>query len=246
MTPTPKPRVFFVDDEKDLAVTLAIKYENIYATEAFTSPHEALRRADESVAVVVADQRMPRMTGLELLAKVREKCPDTGRILLTAFADLIPEESINEAQVQIVRKVPSFPDDIKGFLADAVALYNLHREMKRRKPQLKAGGGEEKSFEDILGEDPRILEAIRLGKRAAVHDRPVLITGESGTGKDILARAIHFASKRKEGPFKITNCAYLQPELAQAALFGWVKGAYTNATETNLGFLGMRTAERFF
>jgi CheY-like chemotaxis protein len=71
----PKARVFFVDDEKDLAPSVAVRYADFYATEAFTSPHEALSRFDESVAVVVADHRMPQMTGLELLAKLLSKYP---------------------------------------------------------------------------------------------------------------------------------------------------------------------------
>jgi DNA-binding NtrC family response regulator len=97
--------------------------------------------------------------------------------------------------------------------------------------------GEERTFDDLLGNDPQIQNAIRMGKWAAAHDRPVLITGESGTGKDVLARAIHFESQRKGRPFRAVNCAYFQPELAQAALFGKVKGAFTGATEADKGIL---------
>jgi two-component system, NtrC family, response regulator HupR/HoxA len=247
---TQKARVFFVDDEEDLAASLADKYSNDYETMALTSPHEALSRIDESVAVVVADHRMPGMTGVELLAKLRVKSPETVRILLTAFADLIPlPDLINEAKVfHYIPKTPLFPEHMKGVLADAVELYTLRQQSKRNlsslkqqnvqlKAQLRVRTGGERSFEDLLGNDPRLQEAIRLGKRAATHDRPVLITGESGTGKDVLARAIHFASRRKAKPFKATNCAFLRPELAQATLFGKVKGAFTGAETDDKGIL---------
>jgi two-component system response regulator HupR/HoxA len=250
MTQSPKPRVFFVDDEQDLAASLADKYSNRYETMAFTSPHEVLHCIDESVAVVVADHRMPGMTGVELLGKLRIKSPETVRILLTAVADMIPLlELINDAKVfHYIPKGPLFPEHMKGVLADAVELYTLRQESKRNlrslkqqnvqlKAQLRVHTSEETSFEDLLGSDPQLQNAIRLGKWAATHDRPVLITGESGTGKDVLARAIHCKSQRKDHAFRAVNCAWLRPELAQAALFGKVKGAYTGATEADKGIL---------
>jgi two-component system response regulator HupR/HoxA len=250
MSQTRKPRVAFVDDEEDLAASLADKYSGDYETIAFTSPHDALTHIDDSVAVVVADHRMPRMTGVELLAKLRLKSPETVRILLTAVADLIPlMELINEAQVfHYIPKQPLFPEHMKGVLADAVELHTLRQEKNRNlaalkqqnsqlKAQLRLRTGEERTFDDLLGNDPQIQNAIRMGKWAAAHDRPVLITGESGTGKDVLARAIHFESQRKGRPFRAVNCAYFQPELAQAALFGKVKGAFTGATEADKGIL---------
>jgi two-component system, NtrC family, response regulator HupR/HoxA len=192
---------------------------------------------------------MPAMTGVELLAKLRIKSPETVRVLLTAVADTIPLlDLINDAKVfHYIPKVPLFPEHMKSVLQDAVELYSLRQESKRNlnrlkqqnvqlKAQLRVRTGEERSFEDLLGNDPQLQDAIRQGKRAATHDRPVLITGESGTGKDVLARAIHFASHRQGQAFKAVNCAYFRPELAQAALCGKVKGAFTGA-ETDKGIL---------
>lgn len=239
---TQKSLVAFVDDQEDLAESLAAKFSNDYETIAFTCPHEALRQIDESVAVIVADHRMPGMTGVELLAKLRMKSPETVRILLTAVADLIPLlELINEAKVfHYIPKEPLFPEHMKGVLADAVELYRLRQEKKRNlvslkqqnaqfKAQLRVRTGEERLFEDLLGNDPGLDTAIQLGKWAATNDLPVLITGETGTGKDELARAIHFESKRKGRPFRIVNCAVFRPEHAQSALFGNVRGAFTGA-----------------
>jgi two-component system response regulator HupR/HoxA len=242
MTQAQKPRVVFVDDEEDLAASLAAKFSNDYETIAFKFPHDALRGVDESVAVIVADHRMPGMTGIELLAKLRIKSPETVRVLLTAVADLIPLlELINEAKVyHYIPKEPLFPEHMKGVLADAVELYGLRQERKRNlaslkeqnaqlKAQLRVRTGEERSFEDLLGNDPRLKEALELAKWAATNDLPILITGETGTGKDELARAIHFESRRKNQPFGIVNCAVFRPEHAQSALFGNVRGGFTGA-----------------
>lgn len=237
-----KPRVAFVDDEEDLAASLAAKYSADYETSAFTCPREALRSIDENVAVVVADHRMPGMTGVELLAKLRVKTPETVRILLTAVADMIPlMELINEAKVfHYIPKEPLFPEHMRVVIADAAELYSLRQERKRAyavlqqqnaqlKAELNAKTGEERLFEDLLGKDPQLEDALKLAKWAAGNDLPVLITGETGTGKDELARAIHFGSKRRQRAFGIVNCAVFRPEHAQSALFGNVKGGFTGA-----------------
>ena len=243
MSQIQKPRVVFVDDQEDLAASLAAKFASEYETGAFTSPHEAFRQIDGSVAVVVADHRMPEMTGVELLAKLRIKSPDTVRILLTAVADLISlPELVNHAKVfHYIPKQPLFPEHMKDVLADAVELYSLRQERKcnlaslehqnaQLRAQLRFRTGEERSFEDLLGSSPNFLEAIKLARWAAENDVPVLITGETGTGKDEMARAIHFQSKRKgRGAFASVNCAVFRAEHAQSALFGNVKGGFTGA-----------------
>lgn len=249
MTHTQKPLVFFVDDEKDLADSLAAEYSKDYDTKAFTSPYDALRCTNESVAVVVADQRMPSMTGVDLLAKLRTQSPDTVRILLTAVADLNTlMESINVANVfQYIPKEPLYQEQMKTSLAYAVELYRSRQERKRNiasvtqenaklKAVLRVQTGEKRLFEDLVGNDPKLLEAISLGRRAATNIRTVLITGESGTGKEVLARAIHFESKRT-GPFKAENCASYTTYLAQALLFGKELGAYTDSREATKGIL---------
>lgn len=242
MDRTRKPIVAFVDDEEDLARSLADKYSDAYETVPFTSPHDALRRINESFAVVVADHRMPGMTGADLLAKLRVTSPHTVRVLLTAVADLIPLLTlINESQVfQYVPKDPNCLDHLKTVLANAAEVYCLRQEkeqnfarLQQQSAQLQAfvrlQTSDERSFEDILGTDPKLQAALNRGRWAANNDLTVLITGESGTGKEELARAIHFQGKRKKHPFKKENCSMFQRELLQAALFGNVEGAFTGA-----------------
>src|ERR1022692_3355180 len=139
MTVLHKPRVAFVDDQEDLAASLVAKYSNEYDAIAYTHPHDALNHVDDSVAVVVADHRMPGMTGVDLLAKLRIKSPDTVRVLLTAVADLIPLPAlINDAKVfHYIPKEPLFPEHMKGVLADAVELYSLRQQAKRNLASLK-------------------------------------------------------------------------------------------------------------
>jgi DNA-binding NtrC family response regulator len=243
MTPIQRPRVVFVDDEQDLADSLAAKYSNDYETEAYKSPVDALRSIDASVAVVVADHRMPEMDGVELLARLRIQSPYTIRVLLTAVGDQIPLPAlIDGAQLfRYVAKDSSGLDRLKIVLADAVEAFREAEKQKREFAELKAlvrvQIGDERLFEDILGSDPRLQEAVKLGRRASKHKRPVLITGETGTGKDWLARAIHFESERRSGPFKAENCATYTGDLAQALLFGHEKNSYTGALEAKQGIL---------
>jgi DNA-binding NtrC family response regulator len=249
MGPTEKPLVAFVDDQEDLAHSLAAKYSAEYETYAFTSPHQALSRIDASFAAVIADHRMPGMTGVDLLAKLRIKTPHTVRVLLTAVADLIPLLTlINEAQVfHYVPKDPLSLDHLRVVIANAVEFYCLRQEkeqkfhhLQQRSAQLQAlvrmQTSDERSFEDILGNDPQLQAALNKARWAANNDMTVLITGESGTGKEDLARAIHFQGRRKRNPFKKENCSMFQRELMQAALFGKVQGAFTGAI-TSKGIL---------
>jgi two-component system response regulator HupR/HoxA len=246
MVPTPKRKVAFVDDEEDLARSLAAKYSSDYETFPFTSAHDALNRIDASFAVVIADHRMPGMTGVDLLAKLRVKSPNTVRVLLTAVAEMIPLQAlINEAQVShYIPKDPLCLDHLKTVFANAVELYSLREEHERnlagleqKAAQLQAlvrmQTSDERSFEDILGNDPQLQVAIKKARFVANNDLTVLITGESGTGKEDLARAIHFQGKRKKNPFKKENCSMFQRELLQARLFGQLDGAYTGAHAAN-------------
>jgi len=249
MTRGRKPRVAFVDDEQDLADSLRDKFSTEYDTIAFTSASEALEGIDASFAAVVADHRMPGMTGAELLTKLREKTPDTVRILLTAVSDVeLFRKLINEAKIfHFLPKEPLFPEQMKNVLADAVELFCLRQEQKQNllrltqetaqlKAQLRVKTGEERTFEDLLGQDPRLKEAIKRGKWAAKNDHlTVLITGESGTGKDIMARAIHFEGVRRGKPFKAENCAGYQKELIRSELFGFLKGSFTGAVAASDG-----------
>ena len=241
-----KQLVAFVDDEEDLARSLAAKFSNEYETFPFTSAHDALCRIDDSFAVVVADHRMPGMTGVDLLAKLRIKSPNTVRVLLTAFADMIPLQAlINEAQIShYIPKDPLGLQHLKIVLTDAVELYSGRQERERKLANLeqkttqlealvRMQTSDERSFDDLLGDDPQFQAAIRKARFAANSDLTVLITGESGTGKEELARAIHFQGKRRRNPFKKTNCSMFQRELLQAELFGTVEGAYTGAKDAN-------------
>lgn len=244
-----RQRVAFVDDEEDLAESLRDKFSTEYDTFAFTSASEALAGIDASFAAVVADHRMPGMTGAELLTQLKLKTPDTVRILLTAVSDAqLYQRLINEAKIfHFLPKQPLFPEQMKGVLADAVELFSLRQERNRNverltqdvaqlQAQVRLKTGEERAFNDLLGQDPRIKDAIKRGRWAAQNDKlTMLITGESGTGKDILARAIHYEGIRRTKPFKAENCAGYQKDLIRSELFGYVKGAFTGAVSASDG-----------
>ena len=112
-------------------------------------------------------------------------------------------------------------------------LANLEQKTTQLEALVRIQTSDERSFNDLIGDDPTFLSAIKKARFAANSDLTVLITGESGTGKEELARAIHFQGKRKRNPFKKTNCSMFQRELLQAELFGTVEGAYTGAKDAN-------------
>jgi DNA-binding NtrC family response regulator len=237
MPATVKPKVIFIDDEKDLAASLAEKFSAQYDTLAFLSAEEALGHINNDVAVVVADHRMPGLKGVALLARIRKDNPEIGRVLLTAVGDIIPlGELLNDARPNYVPKTPELFDHLGDVLADAVAGNRRRRNLDQERSQLRAAlrvqTGHQRLFTDLIGTDQALRAAIASGRVAAKHDHlKVLITGETGTGKDYMARAIHFEGVRRERPFVKCNWAHFQRQLAQSVLFGQERNVFTGAEQ---------------
>jgi two-component system response regulator HupR/HoxA len=244
MTENRKPRIAFVDDEKGSVASFRARYEGHYDVLGFESPREALKAIDETVAVTIADFKMPEMNGIEFLTNLRNKTPETYRVLITAFAELgCRPDAINNAGIfKYIQKTDASHAEMRTAIEQAVALYSLHREndrkvktLERKNSQLEAlirkRTSHVRSFDDLLGSDPEFLRAVALGKLVADNDITVLITGESGTGKGELARAIHFSGNRRDYPFVYLNCAELSLALTRSDLFGTTKGGYTGAID---------------
>jgi len=181
------------------------------------------------------------MKGAALLARLCTDKPDIGRILLTAVPDSIPyRQLLNEAQPLYVPKGPDLIEELAAALKKAVASHCEKRRQGLERTQLRAvlrlQTSPERLFTDLIGTDPVLQSAIKAGKVAANHAHlRVLITGETGTGKDYIARAIHFQGARRDHPFVKYNCAHLQRHLAQSVLFGHEKFSFTEAREKRNG-----------
>lgn len=248
--------ILCVDDEPSILNVLnKILSEHYHVLTAKTG-QEALRllRSHE-VAVAVVDQKMPEMTGVELLKKIKETCPYTVRVILTAYMDihdLVDSINVGEAYRYITK--PWDTDSLLGVLSDSVRKFHDNRaDFQRRddfeklateKAQLekeivvlKSEIEKEFAIDNIVSISPEMNQVRRLINAAALSDETVLIQGESGTGKELVARAIHFNSKRQHFKFMAVDCGALTETLLEGELFGYRKGSFTSAVADKKGLL---------
>jgi len=226
-------RVAVVDDEPlALKNIRRIVARDGHEVEAFTNPVQALQRMLQSpFHIVMTDIRMPQMSGIELLERIKARFPETQVILFTGYASVDDAvKAIKKGAFYYVEK-PLTPDKILSVLKRAVEKLSLMTENKKlREEILKKDHGR-----GILGISAQIRELIKVINKVAAVDCNVLIQGESGTGKELAARAIHSGSLRKEKPFVAFNCGGFTEELAANELFGHEKGAFTGADRMKSG-----------
>ncbi|MEZ5964984.1 MAG: sigma-54 dependent transcriptional regulator [Planctomycetota bacterium] len=190
-----------------------------------------LIRDDDSIALLLAETGLPGLSGLDLLRRGRNLRPDLQVILLSAFG------TVDDAVEAMREGAADFKS--KPFAADEVAL-SLERALERRRlvcenRDLREALDDRLRIENMVATDPRMQEIFKVVKAAAQTRTTVLITGESGTGKTLLARAIHSLSDRRNGPFVEVNCGALPETLLESELFGHVKGAFTGAVRDRPG-----------
>ncbi len=236
--------ILIVDDEQDNLDAFRFNFRKTFDILTATSGAEALAiLAEKDVAVIVTDQRMPRMTGVELLREVRNKTPETVGIILTAFTDVdVLIEAINLGQVYRYITKPWDAKEVRGVLQYALERYHLQAENKRLAAQLSEYTGYlnqqlhgEFDFGNIIGESAALGEVLTKIEQVAPTSSTVLLRGETGTGKELVAHAIHINSPREEKPFVRVNCAALAPGILESELFGHEKGSFTGAIERRRG-----------
>src|SRR4051812_1407792 len=236
--------ILVVDDEQDNLDAFRFNFRKTFDILTATSGPEALGiLADKDVAVIVTDQRMPKMTGVELLREVRAKTPETVGIILTAFTDVdVLIEAINLGQVYRYITKPWDAKEVRGVLQYAIERYALQAENRRLEAQLAEYTGYlnqqlhgEFDFGNIIGESAALREVLAKVEQVAPTFSTVLLRGETGTGKELVAHAIHINSQREEKPFVRVNCASLAPGILESELFGHEKGSFTGAMERRRG-----------
>jgi len=236
--------VLVVDDESDNLDAFRFTFGKTFTLHLAGSGEEALGLArGHDVAVVVTDQRMPRMTGLELLRAVRDVRPDAIGIIVTAFTDVdVLIESINLGRIYRYVTKPWDSKELRGILIQAVERFHLVRENRRLAEQLSQYAGilsreahSEFNFGAIVGDSSALRQVLARVEQVAQTQATVLLRGETGTGKEMVARAIHINSARESRPFVRVNCAALAPGVLESELFGHEKGAFTGAVARRPG-----------
>jgi len=183
------------------------------------------------VDLIVTDMRMPGMKGRELLAEVRARRPDVPVIIITAFGNI---ESAVDAMKGGAHHYLAKPFHMQELLL-AVDAALRERELLQELTALRAAAAPE--VREVVAESPAMHRVLDLLERAASADVPVLLLGESGTGKEVLARALHARSPRAGRPFMAINCAAIPETLLESQLFGYRRGAFTDAREDRRGLL---------
>ncbi|ACY12692.1 sigma-54-dependent transcriptional regulator [Haliangium ochraceum] len=236
--------ILVVDDEQDNLDAFRFNFKRAFRLLCASSGEEALEiLRDNEVAVIVTDQRMPRMTGLELLLKAAEIQPDAVGIILTAYTDLdVLVDAINLGQIYRYVTKPWEAKELRGILTHALERYALLRENQRLMAQLREYTGYLNQeihgafdFGNIIGDSAALGEVLSKVEQVAPTNSTVLLRGETGTGKELVAHAIHINSSRENQPFVRVNCAALAPGVLESELFGHEKGAFTGAVAQRPG-----------
>ncbi|WP_413720827.1 sigma-54-dependent transcriptional regulator [Silicimonas sp. MF1-12-2] len=248
------PSILVVDDEPHSVAAMRMALEDDFVVLEASNAEEAWALMEEHwVQVVVSDQRMPGKSGIELLTEIRDRWPETVRIIVTGYTetnDMI--DAINEAGIYQFITKPWHPEQLLMAIRNAARLFELARDHERMTLEMRYLGNtasakledrrrllqEGLGFDKVLrGPNSSLNAVIALARQYASFDVPVLITGEAGTGKTDLARAMHYGSLRSDRPFFELNCAGLTDEVLAAELFGIRRGAVSGVQSTKVGIL---------
>lgn len=226
-------RVLVADDEENLRLVLkTLLKRNGYEVETAGSGEEALALVESfGPDFVLTDVRMPRMGGLDLLSTLRAKGNEATVIVMSAYgSNDLAIEAMKSGAYDYVSK-PFKPDEIVLALRKAEERELLRRENRALREEIR----KEHRFEDILAKSGKMQQIFRTISKVADYKTTVLITGESGVGKELVARAIHRRGARAGGPFVPVNCGAIPENLLESELFGHKRGAFTDAVHDRRG-----------
>ena len=225
--------VLVVDDDESLRRITQMQLEEAgYAAVTAANGDEALRMIEEDApALVITDLKMPGISGIELLRKVREQYPQTAVVLVTAFGTVQTAVAAMKAGAYDYITKPIDYEELLLVVHRAVEHQQLLEEVRT----LRASLDQKYGFESITGQSKELLHVLEMAARVAQRDSTVLIRGETGTGKELLARAIHQNSRRKDQPFVTINCGAIPKDLMESELFGHAKGSFTGAISPKRG-----------
>lgn len=226
-------KVILIDDDKNILTTLGICLESL-GLEVFkaSTGGEALKIARQKMPqFALVDLKLSGMDGIKVTKELLKINPSTLIVVITAYAAIdTAVQSIKAGAYDYLAK-PFTPAQIAHLIAKLGKVWALQTEVASLKDKLK----DVRSFEDFKTKSPRMIKILESAEKAATSSASILITGETGTGKDAIANMIHNWSHRKNSSFVTLNCATLNEELIASELFGHVKGAFTGAISEKIG-----------
>jgi DNA-binding NtrC family response regulator len=231
------PSILLVEDDVSLRRIMQLRLEaGPYRVTCAVSAEEAISQLErQPFHLVVSDLMMPCLSGLDLLKRIKADAPDTPVILLTAYGSVESAVDAMKSGAFDYLTKPVESTDLLMTVARALETQRLREEVQTLRSSVSAKYG----FENIIGSSPNLLYVLDVAGRAAQTDSTVLINGETGTGKELLAKAIHFNSPRRDQPFVAINCGAIPRELLESELFGHIKGSFTGAIAHKKGRIEM-------
>lgn len=228
-----RPKVLIIDDEENLRQLLAriLELEGYEILQAPTAKTALKLLEKNSVHVVIADVKLPDGNGIELTGTIKSKFPNLEVIVLTAFGTISDGvQAIKNGAFDYLTK-----GDHKDKIIPLVAKASEKAMLRFRIQALESKLSDKYGFERVIGQSAAIQQSIALAKKVASTDTTVLLTGETGTGKEVFARAIHYSGPRSHEAFVAVNCSALGQDILESELFGHRAGAFTGALKDQLG-----------
>ncbi len=232
-----RPTVLVVDDDESVRVVVQMQLEEAgYQVLTAASANEGISLADEhSPSLVITDLKMPGESGMDLLRKIRAEHPETAVVMITAFGTIqTAVEAMRSGAYDYVTKPIDFEE-----LVLTVNRALEHQQLVEEVRTLRSALDEKYGFQSIIGHSRILIRVLETASRVAQRDSTVLINGETGTGKELLARAIHQNSRRKQQPFITINCGAIPKDLLESELFGHTRGSFTGAVGPKKGKIEM-------
>jgi two-component system, NtrC family, response regulator AtoC len=227
-----QPLLLVVDDEVGVRQSLQLVFNKTLRVIEASSADEAIQKVtDDRPDVVLLDIMMPGADGLAVLKQIKSVQPDCQVIMLSG---------LNSARTGFTAKgtgafdyltKPFDVEELRLKVEHALEKVQLYRDLERLKEEV----GRKYGVEHVIGKSKQIVDIFKAVSMVAAKKSTVLITGESGTGKELIARAIHYNSDRRAKPFVVVNCAALPDTLIESELFGYERGAFTNASQKKIG-----------
>ena len=228
-----RAKILIVDDDPDIREVIRdrLKAMGFEVVEASDGAQALIRLREDSPTITLLDLMMPKKSGLEVLQAIRDEGLETTTIIMTAYGTIEKAVEAMRAGAYDFLTKPFSPGHLEVVIGKA-----LEREGLKRANLLLAGEVR-RPDQPIIGHSEKIQNAIEVARRAAASSSTILLLGETGTGKEIFARAIHHWSPRRDKPFVVVNCVALSEELLESELFGHERGAFTGAHQRKCGRL---------